>query len=365
MKSLTILQNEIPAYRKPVYNGLAKSYRVTVLHCGRKSVSETDFYKEIILPRRTLGPVYTHSMSRIHDIIRTSDAVIAMFDLRWPCYLIPLLYRSRPKYILWGHWYSTSQIANSIRDWLMRRADRLLMYGGEEVERMVSRGIDRDRIVIAPNTVDVPGSTDTSFQAKNSFLFVGRLEAAARRNSKRADLLITSFAKLQGQIEDDIGLDIVGDGDERQFLARLAEGLGIGTKVRFHGHVDDPHVLSTLFGKAFALVSPGHVGLSVLQAFGHGVPIVTGKAVPRGAETQHLFNVATGAPVIMGPEYYNLRHATNSWLYETDAELLSVLARLCNEPRFAAELGQNAFRHYATERTLDHMLDGFRRAIEE
>ena len=56
MKKLLILQNEIMAYRKPVYNGLAADYNVTVLHSGEPTVQPEDAYREILLPCHRFGP---------------------------------------------------------------------------------------------------------------------------------------------------------------------------------------------------------------------------------------------------------------------------------------------------------------------
>jgi len=365
MTSVLILQNEIMEYRKPVYNALSDEYEVTVLHSGPPSVKEGDRYREVITPRKQVWRFNLQPKSPLGKMIGNFDVVIAMFDISWPAYLAPLFWWKRPKYILWGHWYSTNWLANSIRNFLMKRADRLLMYGGEEVERMVLSVFDRNKIVVAPNTVHMPNPKDFSGAPKSSLIFIGRLQAGTRRNSKRADILIESFARLQGLIKADIVLDVVGDGEEEEALKQLAAKLNIAGKVHFHGHIDDSEILSNLFSKSIALVSPGHVGLSVLQSFGHGVPVVTGKAVQYRRETQHLHNILTGHKVIMGPEYYNLRHGHNSVLVETLQELEATLKRLCNEPYYAAELGHEAYQHYVLRRRLSHMLDGFREAIEE
>lgn len=364
MKSILILQNTVMEYRKPVYNGLAERYEVVVLHSGRPSVKEGDRYRELVTPQRRLWRFHLQFGSPLRSMIGDFDAVIAMFDLGWPGYLVPLFWRKRPKYILWGHWYSTSQFVNFIRDRLMKRADRLLMYGDEEIERMIERGIDPNKIVVAPNTVHIPEPTDFSGAPKNALLFVGRLQAGTRRNSKRADLLIEAFARVQGSISDQITVDIVGDGEEKEALKALATERGVADKVMFHGHVDDADELRGLFSRAIALVSPGHVGLSVLQSFGHGVPVLTGKAIQHRPETQHLHNVLTGSAVVIGPEFYNLCHEENSLLLESPQELEAALQRVCNDMDYAAELGRNAYQHYVTKRTLGDMIAGFGKAIE-
>ena len=365
MTSILILQNEIRAYRKPVYNELAKWYEVVVLHSGVQSVTEHDHYREIIAPQKLFCRFHIQPNSPFGNIIQDFDVVIAMFDLSWPAYLAPLFWRKRPKYVLWGHWYSTNQLSNLARNYLMKRADRLLMYGGEEIERMVMNGVDRNKIVVASNTVHLQNPIDTSSEPKSSLIFIGRLQAGSRRNSKRADILIKSFASLQGSIRDDIVLDIVGSGEEEKALKYLATKLNIANKVNFHGHIDDSERLSNLFLKSIALVSPGHVGLSTLQSFGHGVPVVTGKAVQYRKETQHLHNVLTDEKVVMGPEYYNLWHGKNALLVKTKQELKKTLEKLCNDPSLAAKLGMNAYQYYSRKRSLSQMLDGIRKVIEE
>ena len=121
---------------------------------------------------------------------------------------------------------------------------------------------------------------------------------------------------------------------------------------------------SSYFQKSIAMVSPGHVGLSVLQAFSYGVPVVTGKAIKYREETQHLLNLLTKKKVVLGPEYYNLKHNENSLLVESLNELQRSLEKLCNNRNFSVKLGNNAFQYYVRERSITHMLDGFRGAID-
>ena len=365
MTSILILQNEIKSYRKPVYNGLAEEYDVVVLHSGSPSVSPIDRYREVITPQKQFWRLTFQPYSPLGKIINEFDVVIAMFDISWPGYLLPLFWRKRVKYVLWGHWYSTNYIVNFIRNFLMRQSDRILMYGAEEVDRMILSGIDKNKITVAPNTVLVTNSRDCSLNKKSRFLFIGRLHSGSRRNSKRVDILVEAFSRIQGLIPNQIVLDIVGEGEEEDSLKLLASRLNIADKICFHGYIDDESSLSKLFLESFALVSPGHVGLSVLQSFAYGVPVITGNAVQYRRETQHLYNVMTGNSVIMGPEYYNLRHEENALLVDTRQQLEDALINLCNQPDYAAELGHNAYKHYFEERPLSRMLDGFRKVIEK
>ncbi len=54
MKRILIVQNVILHYRKVLYNELAKSYKITILHSGKKSVEENDRYEELICKKKKL-----------------------------------------------------------------------------------------------------------------------------------------------------------------------------------------------------------------------------------------------------------------------------------------------------------------------
>lgn len=339
MKKLVILQNEIMEYRKPVYDGLAKDYDVNVLHSGPPSVCETSKYREIIVPSWKLGPFFIQNTMTVHSVVAEADAVIAMFDLHWPGYFLPTA-RGKGRYILWGHRYGSNRGANFVRDLLIKRADAVLLYGEEDVDSMLMRGIGAQRIFIAWNTIHIPNHYDYSQHQKNSLLFVGRLQ---RR--KQIDDLILSFSRCLGQIPDDVVLDIVGCGSLRFELEGLVEKLGLFKRIRFHGEVTDHEVLSKLFSTAFAYVSPGHVGLGVLHSFAYGIPVITCKCK------------------VHAQEFENIKNEENALVYDSHAELDKAIVRICSESGLSSELGSAAYRQYEA-RSLERMLRGFRDAIE-
>jgi glycosyltransferase involved in cell wall biosynthesis len=155
---------------------------------------------------------------------------------------------------------------------------------------------------------------------KNSLLFVGRLQPR-----KRIDLIIRAFSELQQRIADNIVLDIVGGGLLDDELRQLADKLGIAQKVIFHGPVQDHAELASVFSRAYAYVSPG----------------------------RH------------GPEFKNLSHNQNALILESEEHLGPALEWICNHPEAVQVLGHNAYLQYSQNRTLNHMLAGFRKAIEE
>lgn len=349
MKSVLILQNEIMEYRKPVYNALAEHYDVTVLHSGKKSINNEDRYKEITTPSMRVWRFFIQPRSPLPRLIDDFDVVIAMFDLAWPAYIIPVYTRRSggKKFIFWGHRYSKNTFSCRLRDHLMSKADRLLMYGDEEIGRMIDRGVDPNKIAIAWNTMHVPNSRDYSKMQKNSFIFVGRLQPM-----KRVDALIKAFASIQRHIPSGTVLHIVGSaasnapGIEKE-LRELVTALDITPKIVFHGRVDDPEILAEIFSCAYAYVSPGFVGLGVLHSFAYGVPVITIRDVRHS------------------PEFHNLKQGENAIICEDMSEIERAMVALCSNRTYAALLGQNAYEHYARARTLPRMIEGFRKAIEE
>ncbi len=339
MKRVVILQNEVMEYRKPVFDGLAKHYDITVVHTGRPSVDDNNLYAETILPSRKIGPFFIQNPVLVRRAVAHADAVIVMFDLHWPIYLSPVA-KCGGRNILWGHRYSGNHTANRVRDWLMKKADGLLMYGSEDIDLMIARGARPERIFMGWNTIHIPNHRDYSQQQKSSLLFVGRLQPR-----KRIDELISSFARCLGRIPQHVILDIVGSGDMEPELKVLVEKLGLSKRVRFHGAVVDHEVLAGLFSTAFAYVSPGPVGLGALHSFAYGVPVITCR------EERH------------GPEFENVRNDENAIVYRNHGELDQAITKICGQSGLSSRLGRCAYRQYEA-RSLECMLRGFRDAIE-
>lgn len=75
----------------------------------------------------------------------------------------------------------------------------------------------------------------------------------------------------------DVHLTVAGSGPEREALERLAQELGVASKVRFTGQLDNTE-LPRLYATASVLVNPSRVDnlpISLLEALAAGVPIVS------------------------------------------------------------------------------------------
>ncbi|MEO7197709.1 MAG: glycosyltransferase [Solirubrobacterales bacterium] len=134
-------------------------------------------------------------------------------------------------------------------------------------------------------------------------------------------------------------LDLVGPGELRGDLTRLAEELGLGNRVRFHGSLSEPEVLAFLY-EADLLLLPSiiertgfmeGIPVALMEAMAVGLPVVTSRlsGVPelvRDSETGLL--AEQGDPL-------SLRRAIGAALTDPDATRRRVEAgRLLVEKEF-------------------------------
>ncbi len=125
--------------------------------------------------------------------------------------------------------------------------------------RYIPNGIDLDRFAEARalvRTVNTPPVVGT---------------VAALREEKNLPRLLRAFAATAEPAR----LTIVGDGPKRAPLQALARSLGLGDRVRFAGHIDDPAPSYAGFD-VFALSSDTEqMPLSVIEAMAAGLPVAT------------------------------------------------------------------------------------------
>lgn len=341
MKKVLFIQNQIPPYRKPLYNELSKFYDVTVIHSGSSTVNTSDLYKEIITKAHKISRFYYQKGVIRRFRSKEYEVIISMFDLGWVMNNLGIFLTRGAKFLLWGHRYSKNKVSNRLRDFLMRKSDGVILYGEEDVQKMIERGISKEKVYIAYNTMFINNfENGSSFHDKHRILFVGRAQ-----KRKKVDLLIQAFAKVLDHIPSNITLDIIGDGEQNLLLKQLVKDLKIDRFVNFHGSITDEVSIKPFFLESIAYVSPGPVGLSVLQSFSYGIPVIT---------YRHCYH---------GPEFHNIVHEWNGYIYENQGELESILVEYCNNIEKTRYLGNNAFVHYSEKRTANVMIQGFRKAI--
>jgi len=119
-------------------------------------------------------------------------------------------------------------------------------------------------------------------------LSLGRLETV-----KRVDLAIRAMLHTAPSLS----LKVAGTGSQREALERLAESLGLGSRVQFLGEVNDDEAIE-LFAGALAVVFPPYdedYGYVTLEAFLSHKPVVT--TTDAGGPNEFVTDGVTGCVV--------------------------------------------------------------------
>ncbi|MEO7084966.1 MAG: glycosyltransferase [Gemmatimonadaceae bacterium] len=99
-----------------------------------------------------------------------------------------------------------------------------------------------------------------SSRSKDRLLFVGRLN-----KQKGIEVLLHALSRVP---DPSISLDVIGSGDDTNALLSLAESLGVGARVRWHGALPQPK-LAEFYRNAAAVVMPSideGLGLVAVEA---------------------------------------------------------------------------------------------------
>lgn len=185
----------------------------------------------------------------------------------------------------WGHGFTgkESRIVKWIRMLFYRLGDAHFLYGDRAKDLMLSYGFSRKILYVVYNSLDydshlkLRNSADIKeeipelFKGKNKplLVFIGRLTAV-----KRIDLLIKAVAILNKDIHN-YNLLIIGDGELRKDLEKLASRLLRPQAYCFYGACYDEKIIGKLLSSADLCVSPGNVGLTAIHSMSFGTPVCT------------------------------------------------------------------------------------------
>lgn len=303
-----VVQRIVPPYRVPLFRALAASpeaayefaYGEQRTGSALESVAAPDgiavhpVHNTYLAPRGRELAVWQRGVSALVSS-GAYDVVIAEFNPRIASNVRAFAAaRSRGvPFVWWGHGAGPNAGAATVRTRvvLARMADAVIFYNEAQADRFVRAGLPRDRVFVAPNSLDVstitthahPPACTADLARRDRVLTVGRLI-----REKRVDLLVRAFALARSRFGARQRLTIVGDGPERAALEQLAASLGVSDAVEFAGSLYDPAALAPYFDSAWTMVSPGGIGLAAVQSLAFGVPVLLADGEPHGPEASAL-----------------------------------------------------------------------------
>lgn len=363
---LVVQEPALPKYRVPFYRILASrpGIQLKVIYSDVPNLpnAEPEGFNAIHVPvwRKSVfdRPISWSNAHWAYASRAQSDVLVLGWDLNYFS-LVPALLRARVSgvpVVLWGHGYSKNEAAwrHFLRCKVGKYGSAVLFYNYTIAREYIDRGWDPQRIYVALNSLDqgpiqnarshwLQGDRLCAFRQEQGLgdgpiiLFVSRLEA-----DNRVDLLLQAAADLR-RTYPTLKVIIIGKGPDQKRLEAIAEYHSLGSHVRFLGSIYDEMQLAPWFLSANVFCYPANIGLSILHAFGYGLPVVTSNRV----ESQN-------------PEIEALRHGENGLLYANGdlAALIASLRQIIDDRESARRLSEGALETVTDRFNMGKMVDG-------
>jgi len=198
-----------------------------------------------------------------------------------------LICRIRKKRVFfWSHGFygNESSLKYFFRKLFYKIADEHIIYENRGRNLMIKNGFKPQNIHIIYNSLDYENQKILFEKLKKSkenpfaffrnntlpvFIYIGRLI-----ESKKVDQLITAIKNINtpNQI---CNLLIVGSGPSEEKLKDIAKNEIISKTIHFYGACYDENIISNLIFNSICSVSPGNIGLTVINSFSYGTPAIT------------------------------------------------------------------------------------------
>lgn len=354
--TVALIQTTIPDYRTELIAGLRDSVETLSVFTGESgfeptirlaTTEEATLAKNVFMARRRL----LWQRGCLSAALR-ADVTIAELNPRiLSTWAILAIRRAlgRPT-LLWGHAWprrGPEAATDTVRQLMRRLATGLVVYTDTQAQELAVR-MPGKQIHSAPNGLYLRrhAVSNTGARPARSAIFVGRLVP-----TKKPLLLLEAFASVLERLPADARLVFVGDGDLRGELERQAKSKGIDQRVDFTGSVSEFGSLRALYWDALVSVSPGYVGLSLIQSLWFGVPMIIARDEPHAPEIEAA-QIGTNAIFFesdsvegLGAALIDAYEAREHWLSRA-----SDIARACTE-------------RYAVESTVASLVDAIDKAL--
>lgn len=366
---VALLTNVLPSYRVPfIERVVARRGLDLTVYCQRELPGENLDLVEIPLELRehVVEVPYWHArrgdlyFQRLpgRRLLRDHDVVVVMGNPRFLSNVLwSLLLRLRgTPLVVYGHGHSAegSRLTQHLRLAWWRIFDCVFAYTDPDAAALGERGFDPERVVGMNNGLDQREIARAAAEWSDDRLAVWRREqglgdqdlllSCARLVEKnRFELMIPVLARLREQ-GCPMRWVVVGDGPLRESLSQAARNAEVADQIVWAGEVYGEADLAPWFLSARVLVHPGSIGLTLLHAFGYGLPVVTSDDL-----LSHR------------PEIGALTPGDNGLLFRSGSadDLARTLRLVLSDDALRARMGQSARRVAEDEYNVDVMAERF------
>jgi glycosyltransferase involved in cell wall biosynthesis len=352
-KKVLLVTDTVMHYRVSVYNYFLKRFKEE--NCEFEVLTNQLEPQNSIVPHFNLTEMPLGFRSYRKAILhRKPDAIILFLHLKNPIMwlLVHWLKLARIPVVFWTKTRNLDDPNNRFRNllfnYMMWLHDGLILYSADLLKNVPKR--ERHKAFPANNTLnfeDFPVVKESKEEIKRQLaipfgkvvLFAGRMGVEGGR--KRVDHLIEIFRDVEGR---DVGLVIVGSGMKAEWKARMNPKTTV-----YLGEIHDPsnYQISRIFKMSDVCAIPGHVGLSLNQAFYFGLPVVTEEG-------------------LHPPEIGYLKHGRNGFIVPQNnlVALKAKIFELLDNEALLQTFSNRAMSDILTEASTERMFCGFRDCVE-
>jgi len=364
---VAIITNILPAYRKGFYDRLFSSSDIHVEVFCQSHIPGSEF--------NTIHQNYPQNLHLVKFISAKKEKVVWQF-IPWikilksfdvvfvmgnPRVVSDFLFGTfcrliRKKVVLWttAHSYRGNKITENIRLWWSRMFPAIFVYTDKEVSYLRNKGFVNQHIVGMNNGLDQQiidqaiktvlaanfhkWKEENGLQGKTTIISCARLE-----KKNQFDLVLKALLRVKGKYPNILWL-LVGSGEQEEYLKRLTTELGLCKNVVFLGQIYEEEKLAPYFLSSSVFVHPAAIGLSLMHAYGYGLPVIV-----HGQEANH------------GPEYAAFRVGATGLNFEmkNTEDLADKICSLLDNQWMAKAMGQKAQEIARNEYNVDVMVERF------
>ena len=299
---ILVEQIVVPFYRVTFFKTLQTSFvphELEVLAGSKSTTADTKNFSEaleFIFSGRTRlffgGSAY--GVAGFWRRALKSDVIICTFSLRNVNFYLSLLvclFARKKKLIFWGHIHGRNKFANIPRKFASRLGHGFLCYTELNAAEMMPSYLGlKTEVSYLGNSLYSENQFQTierkylsvNTNRKMSFVYSGRLI-----REKGLAELIHGFAKAKLQNGSEIqNLHIIGSGSMLSELHEIVRDYRLEKDVIFHGEVLEDEKIGEIYCKCCAAICCGYLGLNVIQAFAHGLPMIFRSNAPHSPEVE-------------------------------------------------------------------------------
>ena len=297
MKKVAILTNIVPIYRKGFYDRVFKdtSYEVHV-YCqshipGANYITINDHYPERIHTVKFISAKFERICWQFfpaYKIFKEFDVIILDGNPRILSHALfaTLIGFTNKKLVIWSmvHSFNNNKFTEKLRLLWIKLFRNHFVYNDEDVNRLIDLGFKNKIIIGMNNGLDQEvidrisenwkGEKLEKWKKENNIVSNNIIISSGRLFKGKFEILATALNDVKQAFQDILWI-CIGGGSGQESLKILVSKYNLEENVLFVGSKYEEEELAPYFLSSKVFVHPTAVGLSIMHAFGYGLPIIT------------------------------------------------------------------------------------------